>query len=99
MGFSSPLVPFTCVAIAIAGLVVGPPCLSVCLSGRPSVTLYGFQVCVICNSKSFHSFSFKLCLMNVHILKMCTSYFMHVSIFFFSFLRGVELRDFFYPKC
>ena len=57
-----------------------------------------FQVCVICNSKSFHSFSFKLCLMIVHILKMCTFYFVHVS-FFFSFLRGVELSHFFHPKC
>ena len=31
--------------------------------------------------------------MIVHILKMCTSYFVHVSFFFI--LRGVELRHFF----
>ena len=36
-------------------------------SVRQSATLYGYQVCVICNSKSFHSFLFKLCLMIVHI--------------------------------
>ena len=83
---------FTCVALAKAGLVVGPlrpsgrP--SVRLSVRPSVrpsvcpsvrNTSGCQVCVICNSKTFHSFLFKLCLMIVHILKMCTSYFVHVS--------------------
>ena len=83
---------FTCVALARAGLVVGPlrpsgrPSvrLSVCPSVRPSVcpsvrNTLGCQVCVICNSKTFHSFLFKLCLMIVHILKMCTSYFVHVS--------------------
>ena len=46
----------------------------------------------LCNSKSFHSL-----LMIVHILKMCTSDFVHIS-FFFSFLRGVELRRFFIPN-
>ena len=62
----------TCVALAKAGLVVGPL--------RPSVrNTLGCQVCVICNSKSFYSFLFKLCLMIVHILKMCTFYFVHVS--------------------
>ena len=69
--------------------------LSVRPASRLSATLYGYQVCVICNSKSFHSFLFQLCLF--HMLKMCTFYFVHIS--FFSFLRGVELRDFFYPKC
>ena len=49
---------------------------SVCPSVRNTL---GCQVCVICNSKSCHSFLFKLCLMIVHILKMCTSYFVHVS--------------------
>ena len=62
---------------------------SVCPSVRPSVcpskTLQGYQVCVICNSKSIYSISFKLCQMIVHILKMCTSYFEHVSFFFFHF--------------
>ena len=38
----------------------------------PSKMLSGGLVCVICNSKSFHSFLFKLCLMIVQILKMCT---------------------------
>ena len=71
---------FTCVALAKAGLVVGP----LRPSGRPSVcpsvrNTLGYQVCVICNSKTFHSFLFKLCLMIIHILKMCTSYFVHVS--------------------
>ena len=71
---------FTCVALAKAGLVVGP----LRPSGRPSVrpsvrNTLGWQVCVICNSKSFQSFLFKLCLMIVHILKMCTSFFVHVS--------------------
>ena len=71
---------------------------SVCLSVCPSVrNTLGCQV--ICNSKSFHSFLFKLCLMIVHILKMCTSYFVHVSYFFSYFFRGVELRHFFHPQC
>ena len=48
------------------------------LSVRPAETL-GCQICVIYNSKSFHSFLFKLCLMIVHILKMCTFYIVHVS--------------------
>ena len=49
-------------------------------SVRPSVrNTLGYQVCVICNSKTFHSFLFKICLMIIHILKMCTSYFVHVS--------------------
>ena len=44
---------FTCVALAKAGLVVGP----LRPSGRPSVrNTLECQVCVICNSKSFHSF-------------------------------------------
>ena len=34
----------------------------------PSATLFGCLVCVICNSKSFHFFIFKLCIMIVHIL-------------------------------
>ena len=43
-----------------------------------------FLVCVICNSKSFHSFIFKLCILIVHTLDMCLSFF--VQIF-----RAVEL--------
>ena len=50
------------------------------LSVRLSATLLGCLVCVICNSNSFHSFIFKLFLMIVHTLKMCTSYF---NIFLF----------------
>ena len=51
----------------------------------PSEMFKGCLVCVICNSNSIQSFIFKLCKMIVHTLKMCTSYFMHIS-FFFSFL-------------
>ena len=51
----------------------------------------GCLVCVICNSihsfNNIHSFIFKLllidyCLLIFHTLKMCTSYFMHISQFF-----------------
>ena len=53
----------TCITLAKAGLVIGhlPPYIrpSVC----PSASLLGCLVCVICNSKSFHSFIFKLCKM------------------------------------
>ena len=48
-----------------------PICLSIC----PSSTLFGRLVCVIYNSKSFHYFIFKLCIMIVHTLKMCTTNF------------------------
>ena len=41
--------------------------LFVCPSGRLSATLLGCLICVICNSNSFHSFIFKLCLMNLDI--------------------------------
>ena len=61
----------------------------------PSAALLGCLVYVICNSKSFLFFLFKLCIRIVHTLKMCTYYFMHISEIFFSFLRGVELRHFF----
>ena len=61
--------------------------------------LKGCLVCVICNTNSIHSFLFKLCIMIVHILKMCTFYFVHISGFLFLFLRGVEPRHFFHPKC
>ena len=47
-------------------------------SVRLSAILLGCLVCVIYNSNSFHSFIFKLCIMIVHTLKMCTSYFMHI---------------------
>ena len=41
------------IALAKAGLVMGPLRPSVCQSVRNTL---GCQVCVICNSKSFHSF-------------------------------------------
>ena len=84
---------FTCVALAKAGLLVGPLRLSV----RPQ--LLGYLVCVICNPKSFQSFLFKLCIMIAHILKICTFYLVHISHFFLIFLRVFELIHFFYPKC
>ena len=65
----------------------------------PSTMLRGCLVCVICNSNSIHSFIFKLCTMIVHILKMCTSYFVHVLLVFFLFLTGVEPRHFFHRQC
>ena len=43
--------------------------------------LHDQDVRVICNSKSFYSFLLKLCIMNVHVLKMCTSYFVIFSLF------------------
>ena len=58
---------------------------SVRLSSRLSATLLRCLVCEICNSKSFHSFLFKLWIMIVHTLKMCTSYYVHSSYFFLIF--------------
>ena len=54
--------------------------------------LSGCLVCVIWSSNSIHSFISKLCIIIVHILKMCSSYFMHIS-YSFRFSTGVELRD------
>ena len=60
----------------------------------------GYLVCVVCNSKSFHSFLFKLCIVIVHILKMLTYYFVHISQFFFVWgggggaRGGLELKHF-----
>ena len=53
--------------------------------------LRGCLVCVICNSNSIYSFTFKLCIMIVHTLKMCTSYFMHISWIFFHFWGVLNL--------
>ena len=59
----------------------------------------GCLVCVICNSNSFHSFIFKLCLIycsyieNMHLL-FC----IHFMIFFF-IIWGLELRHFFCKMC
>ena len=69
---------FTCLALAKAGLVdlVGPLCPSIC----PSVpnTLGVPSLCNVQLKKFLYNL-FKICLVIVHILKMCTSYFAHVS--------------------
>ena len=90
---SSPLVRFACVALAKAGLVVGPLPPSVRPSVHSSVKLYGYQVCVICNSKMF-SFLFIQTLPNesshiaeVHLL-FCARF------IFFLIFDEVELRLF-----
>ena len=43
-------------------------------SVRLTATILGCLVCVICNSKNI----FKLCIMILQTLKMCTSYFVHI---------------------
>ena len=48
-----------------------------------SATLLWYVVCVICNSKSFHSFLLKQYIMIVHTLKMCTFYFVQIWSTFF----------------
>ena len=60
-------------------------------SVHPSETLLGCLVCVI------HSFLFKLCIMVVLILKMCTFYFMHIS-WIFSHFSGLLNFDIIRPK-
>ena len=50
-----------------------------------------FLVCVICNSKSFHSLIFKLCIMIVHTLNMCLSFLCKFDKHFLIY-RAVELR-------
>ena len=52
------------------------------IRGYPYATLLGCLVCVICNSKCFHSFIFKRCIMIVYTLKICTFYFVHISWIF-----------------
>ena len=54
----------------------------------------GCLVCAICNSNSFCSFIFKLCVMIVHILKICTFYFVH-NLWIFSHFLGLLDLDFF----
>ena len=56
--------------------------------------LRGCLLCVICNSYSIHSCIFILYLMIVNTLKMCTSYFVHISFFFSNFLRVLNLDIF-----
>ena len=87
---------FTCVTLAKAGLVVCPIRLSLCPSVRNTL-----GVPSLCNLQlQKFSFLFIQTLPNdcIHIedvhLLFCARF-----IFFFSFLRGVELRHFFHPKC
>ena len=63
---------------------------------HPSILqFFGCLVCVICNSKSFHSFLFKFCIIVIfHILKMCTSNFVHISWIFFNFWEVLNLDIF-----
>ena len=57
-------------------------------------------VCVTYNSNTFHSFRFKLCIMFVHTLKMCTFYFLHISRYKKKIIfGGLELRHFLSSKC
>jgi hypothetical protein len=65
--------------------------LSVCPSQQGSTYLS-----VICSSNSFQSILFKLCIVFIYILKMCTSYYglSDVKLFFFNF-QYVGLKSFF----
>ena len=63
--------------------------------------LRGCLVCIICNTKSFHSLIFKLCIYNNDY-----SYIEHVHLVFcahliniFLLFRSVKLRYFIHPKC
>ena len=56
-----------------------------------------FLVCVIRNSKSFHSLIFKLCIMIVHTLNMCLRFLCKFDKHFLIFW-AVELIHFFHPK-
>ena len=58
----------------------------------PSKMNRGCQVCVIGNSNSIHRLIFNFCIIFVHTLKMCTSYFMRISLF--SFLEMLTLGFF-----
>ena len=82
--------PTRTLQIPFSIIVVGSLCPSIC----PSATLLGCLVCVICNSERFHSFIFKLCIMFIHTLKMCTFFFCAHFMNIFSYLRCVELRHF-----
>ena len=96
---SIPLLPFdiiTCVTLAKADLVMGPLCPSILLSVCLSVC-NTFGVTSLCNLY-LQNFSF-LFIQTLHndILKMCTSYFVHISWIFSQFL-GVLNLDIFLPK-
>ena len=66
----------------------------------PSVRRSGCQVCVICNSNSFHSFNYIQTLHNdcSHIENVHLLFFAHF-INSLTFFTGFELRHFFHPKC
>ena len=63
-------------------------------SVHPSATLKRYQVCVICNSKSFNSFFIQTLPNDCWHLKICTSYFVHVSYYFFRFWGVLNLDIF-----
>ena len=44
----------------------------------PSEMLTGCLLCLIFNSSSFHSYIFKLCILIVYTLNMCTLNFLHI---------------------
>ena len=54
----------------------------------PSEMHIGCLVCVICNSKTLHFFLLMLCIVIVHILKMCTYILCTVHDFFHIFEGG-----------
>ena len=103
---------FTHVALAKAGLVVGPlhP-MSVCMSVHPSVHLFvhlsarmsvpktlGCQVCIISNSKSVHSF-FIQTLPNDFLHIEDVHLLLSAGFIFFSFWGFVEPKHFFNRQC
>ena len=60
----------------------------------PSKICRGCQVCVTCNSNSFHSFILKLCIMDCSHIEDVHLLFSAHLINFFTFLTGVELGHF-----
>ena len=58
--------------------------------------LGGCLACAICNFNSIHSFIFKLCILIVHTLKMCTSYFVKLFYCFSHFWSVLNLDMFFH---
>ena len=61
-----------------------------------SKMLRGCLVCVICNTKWFHSLIFKLCIMIIHTLHhLFCAHLINIFLFF----RSVELWYFIHPKC
>ena len=56
-----------------------------------SKMLRGCLISVFCNSNSFHSLIFKLFIMIVGTLNMCSSYFVHIWSFFFLGLLDLDI--------